>query len=294
MEKRPGSKVRSRKLTVKSVVVFLNKAKPEAARMVGVVVDMLRARKVAVWVARGVPSTARLRRADLAITLGGDGTVLWAARLLAPCSVPLLGINTGGLGFLTATDASDFRHSCDAILSGGFRLVEREMLEVVIRRGGRTVFGPGAALNDCVIRCAEQARAISLETKFGDDFVADYFGDGIIVSTPTGSTAYALAASGPIVAPSLDVVLVTPICPHTLAQRPLIVPSRRPFSATLRTRVGHAYPRVQVSLDGQLSTALKVGDEVRITQYPRPLKLLLHPRHSYFEILRRKLKWGER
>ncbi|MBI4677284.1 MAG: NAD(+)/NADH kinase [Elusimicrobia bacterium] len=262
--------------------------------MLNVVVDMLRERGVKVRVAKGTWPGSSSRGAGLAIVLGGDGTMLRAARALVPHSIPLLGINTGGLGFLTATDASEFRHSCDAILRGKFRLVERELLEVTIRRAGKAVFGPEIALNDCVIRCAAQARAISIEARSGPDFVADYFGDGLIISTPTGSTAYSLAASGPIVAPSLDVVLIVPICPHTLGQRPLILPSRRPFVATLQTRAGHASPRVLVSLDGQLSCSLRVGDEVRITQHRRRLKLVLHPRHTYFEILRRKLKWGER
>lgn len=167
------------------------------------------------------------------------------------------------------------------------------MLTVEAYRGSRRVFGPNIALNDCVIRCGDQARAILLTARSGEQFVADYFGDGLIISTPTGSTAYALAASGPIVDPRLDVVLLAPICPHTLTQRPLIIPALDPLSIRLSRRRDEV-PRTLLSLDGQLGCALKVGDVVRIGRYERPFKLLQNPKRSYFEVLRRKLKWGER
>ncbi|MBI5625478.1 MAG: NAD(+)/NADH kinase [Elusimicrobia bacterium] len=262
--------------------------------MAGVVAGLLRDRGVRVRLAMGSRPAAAIKGSDLAIVLGGDGTVLRAARALVPHSVPLLGVNTGGLGFLTAVDVPEFGRSCDAILAGEFRVVERELLEVRVLRDGRTVFGPEIALNDCVMRCSEQARAISIRAESGREFVADYFGDGLIIATPTGSTAYSLAASGPIVAPSLDVLLVTPICPHTLGQRPLILPGRRRFSAGLLTRPGHASPRVLVSLDGQVEFPVRPGDEVRVTRHRRTLKLILHPGHTNFEVLRAKLKWGGR
>lgn len=168
------------------------------------------------------------------------------------------------------------------------------MIEVTAHRGEKLLFGPHIALNDTVILCADQARAISLRARSAENFVADYFGDGLIISTPTGSTAYALAASGPIVDPSLDVLLIAPICPHTLTQRPLIVPASNPFSVRLSRRRAHENPQVLMSLDGQIGCALKVGDEVRVRRYAKPLKLLRNPGRSYFEVLRRKLKWGER
>ena len=150
------------------------------------------------------------------------------------------------------------------------------------------------AARDRLTQEADQARAVTLSTRSGERFVADYFGDGLIVSTPTGSTAYALAASGPIVDPRLDVLLIAPICPHTLTQRPLIIPAFDPLTVMLTARYAHEAPRVLLSLDGQLGCALKVGDEVRIARYEKPFKLLLNPDRSYYEILRRKLKWGER
>ena len=257
----------------------------------------LRARGVKVWPGGSDAHelSEHLRLADIAVALGGDGTMLRAARLLAPHSIPLLGINSGGLGFLSGSDASEFLRDCDAILKGKFFLEERWMIQVEAYRADRRIFGPNIALNDAVMRCGDQARAISLRARSGERFLADYFGDGLIVSTPTGSTAYALAAFGPIVDPSLDVLLIAPICPHTLTQRPLIIPNNAPLSIRLTTRrPNEVPPRVLLSLDGQVGCSLKVGDEVRVTRYHRPFKLLLNPKRSYYEVLRRKLKWGER
>lgn len=284
----------SDKQKINSAVIFLNETKPEAVRMMKIVLSLLKKRGVRVWIGHSGSVREKLRLADIAVALGGDGTMLRAARILAPHSIPLLGVNSGGLGFLSGTDASEFRRYCDQILNGKFVLEERWMIQVEAYRGKKRIFGPHIALNDCVIRCADQARAISLRTRSAAHFVADYFGDGLIISTPTGSTAYALAASGPIVDPSLDVLLIAPICPHTLTQRPLIVPAVNPFSVTLQTRRAMESPQVLMSLDGQLGCTLKVGDEVRIRRYEKPFKLLLNPKRSYFEILRRKLKWGER
>ena len=166
------------------------------------------------------------------------------------------------------------------------------MLSAETLRGGRRMFGPDLALNEVVIRCGDQARAITLSTRSGERFVADFFGDGLIVATPTGSTAYSLAASGPIVDPSLDVTLLAPICPHTLTQRPLIVPAHLPLTIRLNPRRAET-PRVLVSLDGRPGCELKVGDEVRVRRAETPLRLLLPPGRSFFEVLRRKLKWGK-
>jgi NAD+ kinase len=279
---------------ISSAVVFYNESKPEAVRMVKVVMRALKARGVRVSVAHEDSIGEKLRLADIAVALGGDGTMLRVARLLAPHSIPLLGVNSGGLGFLSGTDASEFSKNCKAILDGRFMLEERWMISVEVHRAGKRLFGPNIALNDCVIRCGDQARAISLRTISDSNFMADYFGDGLIVSTPTGSTAYNLAASGPIVDPSLNVLLISPICPHTLTQRPLIIPGSDPLTIKLTTRRQHEAPRVLMSLDGQVGCALRVGDEVRITRYPKPFKLLLNPARSYYEVLRRKLKWGER
>ncbi len=275
---------------VARVLLFCNETKPDARRMVRTIESLLRRSGVSVSLCRD--RFAAKSHVDLAIALGGDGTMLRAARVLAPHSIPLLGINYGHLGYLSGTDFPGFLKNWKSIQRGRFRIEERWMISVELWRGSRRVFGPCLALNDCVIRCGEQARAILLKARSGERPVADYFGDGLIAATPTGSTAYALAASGPIVDPCLDVLLVAPICPHTLTQRPLIVSAEAPLAVTLSTRHEGEVPSVLVSLDGQVGCPLRVGDEVRLKRYETPFQLVVDPRYSYFEVLRRKLRWG--
>ncbi len=231
---------------------------------------------------------------DIAIAVGGDGTMLRAARVLAPHAVPLLGINAGGLGFLSAVDLQGFKADFKRIFSGGFEIENRWMLSVEVRRASKTVFGPMAALNDCVVRCSDQARAVMLDVESRKKFVANYFGDGIIVATPTGSTAYSLAVGGPVVFPGVDAFLLSPICPHSLTSRPLMTPAWNPLTVRLVRKSDTDRPQALVALDGQLGQALKVGDEVHIRRYDKPLKLMLPPERSHFDLLRNKLKWGER
>ena len=277
-----------------SALLFRNESKPNSARTLKVVRALLKARGVKSWLAEPRPSAEALRRADFAIALGGDGTMLRAAREAAPRGIPLLGVNIGQLGFLSAAESSELRRCLGALLAGRFAVEERSMLSVEVLRGGRRVHGPELALNEAVIRCGDQARAITLSTRSGERFVADYFGDGLIIATPTGSTAYALAAMGPIVDPSLDVTLLAPICPHTLTQRPVVVPAHLPLAIRLGRRRADELPRVLVSLDGRPGWELKVGDEVRARRAESPLRLLMPPGRSFFEVLRRKLKWGQR
>ncbi|HXT01767.1 MAG TPA: NAD(+)/NADH kinase [Elusimicrobiota bacterium] len=274
-----------------AALIFHNESKPDAVRALAHLRALLKQRGVATWVAAGRPSSESIRRADFAIALGGDGTMLRVAREVAPRGIPLLGVNLGTLGFLSGVEAVDLKRRLDAVVSGRFVVEERSMLTAETLRDGRRVFGPDLALNEVVIRCGDQARAITLATRSGERFVADFFGDGLIVATPTGSTAYSLAASGPIVDPSLDVTLLAPICPHTLTQRPLIVPAHLPLAIRLSPRKDS--PRVLVSLDGRPGCELRVGDEVRVRRAETPLRLLLPPGRSFFEVLRRKLKWGK-
>jgi len=277
-----------------SVLVFRNEAKADSSRTLALVRALLKKHGVRAVTAARVPTARSLRDADLAIALGGDGTMLHVAREVAPRGIPLLGINVGTLGFLSASEAGDLKRCVSSVLAGRFAVEERSMLSAEVLRGGRRIYGPDLALNEVVIRCGEQARAITLSTRSGERFVADYFGDGLIVATPTGSTAYSLAASGPIIDPSLDVTLVAPICPHALTQRPLIVPAHLPLTIRLGKRREGEAPRVLVSLDGRPGCDLKLGDEVRVRRAETPLRLLLPPGRSFFEVLRRKLKWGQR
>ena len=277
-----------------SALIFRNEAKPDSSRTLALVRSLLKGRGVSVVTATRKPTAISLRNADFAIALGGDGTMLAVAREVAPRGIPLLGVNIGTLGFLSGTEVTALRRCLDEVLAGRFAVEERSMFSAEVLRGSRRVFGPDLALNEVVIRCGEQARAVTLSTRSGERFVADYFGDGLIVATPTGSTAYSLAAMGPIVDPCLDVTLIAPICPHTLTQRPLIVPAHLPLTIRLGRRRADEVPRVLVSLDGRSGCELKIGDEVRVRRAETPLRLLMPPGRSFFEVLRRKLKWGAR
>lgn len=233
-----------------------------------------------------------LKPADAAVAVGGDGTVLYAARHIITLGVPVLGINAGGLGFLSGIEQKDFLKRADEFLSGRFARLKRSLLSVSVRRSGRAVFGPLPALNDCVIRNHE-ARAFQLKASFGGEFLSDYFGDGLIVSTPSGSTAYSLAAYGPIVMPDLEVFLLSPICPHTLTHRPIALSAAKELELTVRN--GSYAPRgLALSVDGQENFALQPGDSVIVRRHSKSFGMLAPSGFSYFDILRRKLSWGER
>lgn len=281
-------------LKVRSVSLFLNSSKPEAVRISKIAAKVLTSRGISVILEGNSKFLEHLRRTHLAISVGGDGTMLKSARAVAPFGVPLLGINSGGLGFLSGVDAASFVRRLGSILNGEFKIEERLMIEAEVRRGQRVVFGPALALNDCVIRCGDQARAILLRMSSQNFKIADYLGDGLILSTPTGSSAYALAASGPLIEPSLKVLLSLPICSHMMTQRPLIFPESESITVTLAKRRSNDVPQVLLSLDGQIGCPIQVGDEVRVKSFVHPLKLLRDPKSSYYDTLRRKLRWGER
>lgn len=278
---------------IKTVILLYNPRKSRSAQWVGAIEEFLNSKEVRVI---KVSSTERKNvrniKADAAIALGGDGTVLHAARRLAGRDMPILGVNSGSLGFLSGMDAHEFERKADEFLSGSFKVRERRLVSAVVMRKGRKVFGPSVALNDCVIRATEP-RAFRIRVNLGGRFLAGYFGDGIIISTPTGSTAYALAASGPIISPELDVVLVAPICPHTLTQRPLVLSANKPLSVVLEKKASGSDIRAVVSMDGQLHFDLRAADEVIIKKYDKPIKLLLPADSHYFDVLRKKLNWGQ-
>ena len=238
-----------------------------------------------------IPSdSARIPRVDFALTLGGDGTMLNASRFLAPAGIPVLGVNLGSLGFLAETDPDELYTFLEQIIADGFSFEERMMLSVTIVSKGKKLLR--SALNDCIIHSGNKSRVTTIVVDVDTDFLADYVGDGLIVSTPTGSTAYSLAASGPIVHPHLSVFILTPICPHTLTQRPMIVsPNHR---LTLRVESKNAREKPTLSLDGQMSYLLDRNDRVFISASGTPLRLIINPKRKYLEVLREKLKWGKR
>lgn len=277
---------------IKTVVLFYNPRKSKSAQWAGAIKEFLNSKKVRVIKMSSAKHKRRVMFADAAIALGGDGAVLHAARCLAGRDMPILGVNSGSLGFLSGMDAHEFERKADEFLSGGFKVRERRLISAVVMRKGRKVFGPSVALNDCVIRVTEP-RAFRIRVNLGGRFLTGYFGDGIIISTPTGSTAYALAASGPIISPELDVVLVAPICPHTLTQRPLVLSANKPLSVVLEKKTDSSDIRAVVSMDGQLHFDLRAADEVIIKKYNKPAKLLLPAGSYYFDVLRKKLNWGQ-
>ena len=226
---------------------------------------------------------------ELVIVLGGDGTLLSAARAIKGREIPLFAVNLGGLGFLTAITTDDLFPELERALKAEHRIGKRRLLHADVVRAGKVV-ARYEALNDVVLTKAAIARMIDLEALVDQKFVCAYKADGLIVSTPTGSTAYSLSAGGPIVYPSVEAFCLTPICPHMLANRPVIVPSSSVITVVNRAADLDAY----LTIDGQVGEHLNEGDriECRISDYS--LHLVRPPHKMFFDVLRQKLKWGER
>lgn len=228
------------------------------------------------------------KRIDLLIVLGGDGTFLWAARLVENTGVPIFGINLGRLGFLTEITVEEIRQSLDLLIKGELVVEERSTLKVTLVRDGRIV-SEHQCLNDAVINKGAIARVIDLELRLQGENITRYKADGLIISTPTGSTAYSLSAGGSIVHPYVNAFVVTPICPHMLTQRSIVVPDSFIVSAKLLT----AKEEVLLTLDGQIAYLMEENDEVLIAKNEKPVFIVRSPFRTYFTILREKLKWGE-
>src|SRR5271169_3292022 len=224
----------------------------------------------------------------LLLVLGGDGTLLAAARVAAMHGIPILPINMGSLGFLTSFTVEELYPALEDTLAGRYSVSERVMLKVDLERDGK-IIETQRVLNEAVINKGTLARMIDLELHIDQDFVCRYRADGLIVATPTGSTAYSLSAGGPIVHPAVESFIITPICPHTLTDRPVVV---RDSSAIELKLMGNS-ESVFLTLDGQKGIPMQSDDRIRITRSPQCLKLIQPPKKSYFEILRNKLKWGE-
>ena len=226
---------------------------------------------------------------DLVIVVGGDGTILNAVRSLAHANVPLLGINVGRLGFLADISPEDLEDSLNAMLNGLHHEEQRILLEMQVYRDNQLIF-EADAFNDVVVHIRDVARMIEFETRINDEFVNHQRADGIVISTPTGSTAYALSAGGPILHATLDAITLVPISPHTLSSRPLVVNDNSQIDILIcSTKEGIA----QATCDGHLSTDVHVGDHIKVRRKAKKITLLHPEKHNYFEILRAKLHWSE-
>ncbi len=237
----------------------------------------------------GIPREQTAEGCDLMIVLGGDGTLLSAARAIGRREIPLFPVNVGGLGFLTAISAGDLFPELERAFRGEHRISRRKLLNTQVVRKGQ-VLATYDALNDAVLGKSSLARIIDLDTYVDEQFVCAYKADGLIIATPTGSTAYSLSAGGPIIYPSVPAICLTPICPHMLTNRPVLVPETSVVKALSRGPDESVY----LTIDGQVGTPIHEGDAVICRSSDWALLLIRPPKLRFFDVLRQKLKWGER
>ena len=287
-------------MAVRQVGVALKPNKPEAGAVVQELLTWLRQRDREVLLdpaaaaacpgcGPGHSRAAMVAEADVVVVLGGDGTILSVARLMGARQVPILGVNLGGLGFLTEVTLPELFPALEAVLRDECAVSHRRMLAAEVRRAGERV-GEYEALNDIVITKTAPSRIVELETFVNGEYVATYRADGLIVATPTGSTAYCLSAGGPILYPTLPALVVIPICPHTLTNRPLVLPDGARVEVVQRS-VGED---VHLTVDGQVDVQLQHRDTVVVGRSAHSVTLVKSPKLNYFELLRTKLRWGER
>jgi len=237
----------------------------------------------------GVLRSILPQHCDCLIVLGGDGTLLSAARVVGSTGKPILGVNLGGLGFMTAVAIDELYPVMERVLGGEIEYDERMMLDVHVQRMGEQV-ADYTVLNDAVINKGALARIIDICVDVDREHLADYKADGLIISSPTGSTGYSLSAHGPIVHPSLHTIVISPICPHMLTLRPLLIPGDMVVRAELISKGADVF----LTLDGQVGFGLREGDVIKVRKSKSAIKFISSPFRDYFTVLRTKLKWGER
>jgi NAD+ kinase len=285
--------------TIETVGIFSKPGATAAVTLVPQLLEWLRERGIKLrydestaeyaGVEDGLPRQLVPDGADLVIVLGGDGTLLSAARAVAGRATPIFAVNLGGLGFLTAITVDEVFPELERAFRGEYRVARRRMLHVDLIRGTE-VCAQYEALNDAVITKASLARMIDVEIYVDQVYMSTYKADGLVVSTPTGSTAYSLSAGGPIIFPSVGAVCLTPICPHMLTHRPVLVPDLATVRVISRTRHDEAY----LTIDGQVGEPLKQEDQIICRSSDYAVHLIRPPRMKFFDVLRAKLKWGER
>jgi len=282
---------------IHKVGIILKKQDSRVQSILRDIVPWLRARELEVFLDQGSAEQCPpavcvaqpeelVREVDVVTVFGGDGTLLYAARLVGSSGVPILGINLGSLGFLTEVKLDDMHEAFERLLAGNYQLENRMLLKVEVVRGGN-VSAQYLALNDAVINKGALARIIELEVSVNSQPVLYTRADGLIISTPTGSTAYSLAAGGPILHPTLDAFIIAPICPHTLTNRPVVIPEKDTVLVCLRRGAD-----VMLTVDGQVGMSLEPQDCLRVRRAESMLSLVLPFGHNFFKLLREKLRWG--
>ena len=284
---------------IRRVAVVAKIGPPEGARLTAELADWLSQRGIEVVfnseTARtldrsGGPTQNRVPPdVDLAIVAGGDGTLLSVARSATPHEIPILGVNFGSLGFLTELQPDELFDGLEELLAGRYSIEERQTLRVRFHRGGREV-REYAVLNDAVITKSALARMVTIGVRVDDAHVTTYTSDGLIVASPTGSTAYSLSAGGPILDPRMRAFVIAPICPHSMSYRPLVVPGGVCIEVSLLDDDEEVY----LTLDGQIGFPFAAADRLVVDTHPHPVRLVRVNGLSFFEVLRRKLRWGER
>ena len=285
---------------IKNIGIFAKKSHPDVKVIISRIIAFLQSRDINVLIEKEFsPDSGEIiiiekenipQESDLIIVFGGDGTLLSVARLDNVTDIPILAVNLGGLGFLTEIRVEEIEDVLAKVLDSDYDIEKRMMFDVQLKRAGDGKVEKFAALNDIVVNKGALARIIDLDTYVNEMFLNSYRVDGLIISTPTGSTGYSLSAGGPIIYPTLKLVAIIPICPHTLTNRPIILDGEKEIMITLRFGDDDVY----LTMDGQVGVVINIGDQVRVCKSEKNITLIKSPFRNYFEVLKEKLKWGER
>ncbi len=285
---------------MKNIGIFAKKSHPEVGKIIHQVLNYLKEKDLNIIIEKDftcdLPNVALAERndipgkSDFIIVFGGDGTLLSVARVDSVTDVPILAVNLGDLGFLTEIRLEEINDVIEKVLADDYEVEKRMMFDVQLIRKDKKKIETFIALNDVVVNKGALSRMIDLDTYVNEMFLNLYKVDGLIISTPTGSTGYSLSAGGPIIYPSLKLVAITPICPHTLTNRPIILDDKNEISVRLKSGDDDVY----LTMDGQVGVKMNIGDQVKVCKSPKNITLIKSPFRNYFEVLKEKLKWGER